>query len=211
MRWSWSRPGRRPSRRISCWISPWWKRSCRRGVRKPSAASWPAIAVLPRPCPASALIRSRQRRVVRQLVDPGHGAAQAGVGLVAAGPGHGGLDALGGAVGDDLDGLDDRAEQPLAVGHGRGRRGPQRRDIVGQGADRGQLGGRQPGRAGPLVPLVLLAQVRPLGQRGLPTRARAGGPPAGSPARPAGTGAGQGCVLVAARPTPPAAAGPPCR
>src|SRR6266700_2308070 len=28
------------------------------GVRKPSAASWPAIAALSRPCPASALIRS---------------------------------------------------------------------------------------------------------------------------------------------------------
>ena len=43
-----------------------------------------------------------------------------------------------------------------------------RRDVAGQGTDRGQLAGRQPGRAGPLVPLVLLAQVRPLGQRGFP-------------------------------------------
>ena len=90
------------------------------------------------------------------------------MGLVAAGPGHGGLDALGGAVGGDLDGLDDGADQPLAVGDGGGRRGPQRRDVAGQGADRGQLGGRQPGRALLLVPLVLLAQVRPLGQRGFP-------------------------------------------
>ena len=168
MRWSWSRPGRRPSRRISCWISPGWKRSCRRGVRKPSAASCPAIAALPRPCPASALIRSGQRRVVRQLVDPGHRAPQVGVGLVAAGPGHGGVHALGGALGGDLDGLDDGAQQPLAVGHRGGRRGPQRRDVAGQGTDRGQLAGRQPGRAGPLIPLVLLAQVRPLGQRGFP-------------------------------------------
>jgi hypothetical protein len=91
------------------------------------------------------------------------------VGLVAAGPGHGGLDALGGAVGGDLDRLDDGADQPLAVGGGGGgRRGPQRRDVTGQGTDRGQLGGRQPRRALPLVPLVVLAQVRPLGQRGLP-------------------------------------------
>jgi hypothetical protein len=90
------------------------------------------------------------------------------MGLVAAGPGDGGVHALGGAVGGDLDGLDDRAQQPLAVGHGGRRRGPQRRDVAGQGADRGQLGSRQPGRAGPLVPLVLLAQVRPPGQRGFP-------------------------------------------
>ena len=56
-----------------------------------------------------------QRRVVRQLVDPGHRAEQAGVGLVAAGPGYGGLDALGGAVGGDLDGLDDGADQPAPL------------------------------------------------------------------------------------------------
>jgi hypothetical protein len=49
------------------------------------------------------------------------------------------VDALGGTVGGDLDGLDDGADQPLAVGHGGGRRGPQRRDVVGQGADRSQL------------------------------------------------------------------------
>ena len=63
------------------------------------------------------------------------------MGLVPAGPGHGGVDALGGAVGGDLDGLDDGADQPLAVGGGGGRRGPQRRDVTGQGPDRGQLGG----------------------------------------------------------------------
>jgi hypothetical protein len=56
----------------------------------------------------------------------------------------------------------------FAVRRRGGRRGPQRRDVVGQDTDRGQLGDRQPGRAGPLVPVVLLAQVRPLGQRGLP-------------------------------------------
>ena len=123
-----------------------------------------AAQALPGQCPDPL----RERRVVRQLVDPGHRAPQVGVGLVAAGPGHGGVDALGGAVGGDLDGLDDGAQQPLAVGHGGRRRGPQRRDVAGQGADRGQLGGRQPGRAGPLVPLVLLAQMRPLGQRGFP-------------------------------------------
>ena len=123
-----------------------------------------AAQALPGQCPDPL----RERRVVRQLVDPGHRAPQVGVGLVAAGPGHGGVHALGGAVGGDLDGLDDGAQQPLAVGHGGRRRGPQRRDVAGQGADRGQLGGRQPGRAGPLVPLVLLAQVRPLGQRGFP-------------------------------------------
>jgi DDE superfamily endonuclease len=39
-------------------LSPGWKRSCWRGVRKPSAASWAAIAALPRPCPVSARIRS---------------------------------------------------------------------------------------------------------------------------------------------------------
>ena len=65
-----------------------------------------------------------QRRVVRQLVDPGHRAGQAGVGLLPAAPGHGGLDALGGAVGGDLDGLDDGTQQPLAVGDGGRRRGP---------------------------------------------------------------------------------------
>jgi hypothetical protein len=42
------------------------------------------------------------------------------------------------AVGGDLDGLDDGADQPLAVGSGGGRRGPQRRDVAGQGADRPQ-------------------------------------------------------------------------
>jgi hypothetical protein len=98
-----------------------------------------------------------QRRVVRQLVDPGHRAEQRGMGLMAAGPGHGGLDAFGGAVGGDLDGLDDGTQQPLAVRNGGRRRGPQRRDVAGQGADRGQFGRRQPGRALPLIPLVLLA------------------------------------------------------
>jgi len=77
------------------------------------------------------------------------------VGLVAASPGHGGVDAFGGAVGGDLDGLDDGPQQPLAVGNGGRRRGPQRRDVIGQGVDRGQLGGRQPGRALLLIPLVL--------------------------------------------------------
>ena len=90
------------------------------------------------------------------------------MGLVAAGPGHGGVDAFGGAVGGDLDGLDDGPQQPLAVGDGGRRRGPQGRDVAGQGADRGQLGGRQPGRALPLVSLVLLTQVCPFGQRGFP-------------------------------------------
>ena len=86
-------------------------------------------------------------------------------GLVAADPGDGGVHAFGGAVGGDLDGLDDRAEQPLAVRHRGSRRGPQRRDVADQGADRGQLGGREPGRALLLVPLVLLALVRPLASR----------------------------------------------
>jgi len=67
-----------------------------------------------------------------------------------------------------LDGLDNGAQQPLAVGDGGRRRAPQRRDVLGQGADRRQLGGREPHRALPLVPLVLLAQVRPLGERGFP-------------------------------------------
>ena len=98
----------------------------------------------------------RQGRVVRQLVDPGHRAGQVGMGLVAAGPGDGSVDALGGAFGGDLDGLDDGADQPLAVGHRGGRCGPQRWDVGGQGADRGHLGRGQPGRAGPLVPLVFV-------------------------------------------------------
>jgi hypothetical protein len=64
----------------------------------------------------------RERRVVRQLVDPGYRADQVGTGLVAAGPGHGGVHALGGLVGGDLDRLDDGAQQPLTVGHGGRRR-----------------------------------------------------------------------------------------
>src|SRR6266496_3834081 len=76
----------------------------------------------------------RQCRVLRQLVDPGHGADQGGVGLVAAGPGHGGVDAFGGAVDGDLDGLDDGTQQPLVVGSAGRRRGPQCRDVAGQGA-----------------------------------------------------------------------------
>src|SRR5207244_969777 len=109
-----------------------------------------------------------QLGVVGQLVDAGDRPGQVGVGALAAGPHHTDVDAFAGALGGDPNLVDDGTQQRLAVGVGGGGRVPDRRDVLGEGADLGQLGGGQPGRAGVLVPLVLVDQARLFGQGLLP-------------------------------------------
>jgi hypothetical protein len=93
---------------------------------------------------------------------------QPGGGSRAPGPGQDDIDVLAVAFGGDQYAFQQAAQQFFAVGVGRGRCGPERRDATGQAGDRGQLVRAQRCGTGGEEPFVVLGQLAVFGQRVLP-------------------------------------------